>query len=415
MLAYGSQAFVLLLVGQISDGQRISPEGNSFALAVNIAFHAISASFYVLHARTISRSFFRLPWLLTVVFYAGLSTAWSQDPSLTSRRSVILLATTLFGIYLGSRFELKDQIDILAWAMLLVLAASAGLAVISPRLGVESGAHLGNWRGVFTQKNVLGRIAVLALIAFYLWRPRYRMLRYAAVVFGLFMLGMSRSGTAFVVIVLLTGIVPLFRLIRTKPILMVPIAIVLLCVAAAVGGLLMSNAQLALTLLGRNATLTGRTQLWQACWVSIMKRPFLGYGFDAFWLGMIGESALVNSSVHWLAPTAHNGLLDLWLNLGGLGLLLFLFAYVICVRKAFRFYRIREDYLRVWPLAYLAFFFLYNVTEVTEMEQNSLFMMLFAALAATLIVRRTPVDVGATPEDEYLAIDDLETYPAYLS
>ena len=166
MLAFGCQAFALLLVGPISAQQRISPESNTLALAVNIGFHVVASVFYILHAKKVTLAITRVPWLFALVFYAGLSTAWSQDPNLTFRRSLLLLGTTLFGVYFGSRFELKEQIHILAWTFLLLLVASAGVAIVAPSLGTESGGHMGNWRGLFSQKNVLARIAVLAILLY---------------------------------------------------------------------------------------------------------------------------------------------------------------------------------------------------------------------------------------------------------
>ena len=38
-----------------------------------------------------------------------------------------------------------------------------------------------------------------------------------------------------------------------------------------------------LTALGRSATLTGRTRIWQMSLDNIAQRPWLGYGFGAFW------------------------------------------------------------------------------------------------------------------------------------
>ena len=134
--------------------------------------------------------------------------------------------------------------------------------------------------------------------------------------------------------------------------------------------------------------------------------------FDAFWRGMVGESARVNLAAHWLVPTAHNGILQLWLDLGAMGLALFVLAYAVYVRKSLRFYLVNEGYLRAWPLAYMAFLFFYNFTEVTELDQNNIFTMLVAALAATITVRAFEME---TDEDKYPSTRDFETQPIYLS
>ena len=412
MLAYGCNAFGLLLVGPISDVQRLAPEGNTAGLAAQIGFHAVAWLFYILHAKKLTFVIVRTHWWTPILLFAVCSTAWSQDPILTFKRSLILIGTFLFGLYFGSRFELKEQIQILAWMFLLVLMASAAVAIAAPNLGVGSGGHLGNWRGLFTQKNVLARVAVLATLVFFFWRPSYRPLRYFALVFAIMVLAMTRSATGLAVLICLLIVTPLFRLVRTQAKLLVPTAMLLLTAGAALSIVLVTNSGVASALLGRDSTLTGRTTLWHECLVSIIKRPILGYCFDAFWRGMVGESARVNLAAHWLVPTAHNGILQLWLDLGAMGLALFVLAYAVYVRKSLRFYLVNEGYLRAWPLAYMAFLFFYNFTEVTELDQNNIFTMLVAALAATITVRAFEME---TDEDKYPSTRDFETQPIYLS
>jgi exopolysaccharide production protein ExoQ len=406
MLAYGCGAFGLLLIGRISEGQKLAPEMHTSGLAAQIGFHAVAALLYILHAKKLSLAIVRTPWLVALVLFAVCSAAWSQDPNLTFRRGLILIGTFLFGLYFGSRFELKEQIHILAWMLLLALMASAALAIAAPNLAVESGGHLGEWRGLFSQKNALARIAVLAILVFVFWRPSYRPLRYFALGFAILMLAMTRSGTGLVVLIGLLLVRPLFRLVRTQPKVLVPLAMLLLTAGAVLSVVLVTNADIALALLGRDSTLTGRTTLWHECLVSIMKRPILGYGFDAFWLGAQGEAGRVVRSVHWLVQHAHNGALQLWLDLGAIGLTLFGVAYAVCVRKSLRFYLRHEGHLRAWPLAYLAFILFYNFTEVTELEQNNIFTMLLAALAATVTLRTFE---KKTDEDGYLPTYGFET------
>jgi exopolysaccharide production protein ExoQ len=402
MLAYGCGAFGMLFVYQ-----RLGPaDPGAAAIAAQIGFHGVASFFYILHAKKLTLAIVRTPWWTALVLFAVCSTAWSQDPYLTFRRSLILIGTVLFGLYFGSRFELKEQIHILAWMLLLVLMVSAGLAIVAPNLGVESGGHLGNWRGLLSQKNGLARVAVLATLVFLAWRPSYRPLRYFALAFAIIILAMTRSGTGFVVMIALLIVTSLFRLIRTKLTLLLPIAMLLLIASAALSIILVTNSDLALALLGRDSTLTGRTELWHAVLVSIMKRPILGYGFDAFWLGMVGESGRINLSMHWLVPAAHNGALELWLNLGAIGLALFVLAYAVCVCKSLRFYVRQQNHLGAWPLAYMAFLFFYNLTEATEMDQNNIFMMLFAAVAATVTLRAFEME---TDEDGYPPTHDFET------
>jgi len=51
--------------------------------------------------------------LFLLVLLAVFSIVWSQDPSLTLRRGVALLATTLIGIDFAIRYSVRDQLRLL--------------------------------------------------------------------------------------------------------------------------------------------------------------------------------------------------------------------------------------------------------------------------------------------------------------
>ena len=114
------------------------------------------------------------------------------------------------------------------------------------------------------------------------------------------------------------------------------ISIVAMVLVVLVAGFAVVDAQpdVPLALLGRDATLSGRTGLWDAVLAAISMKPLLGYGYESFWNGLAGPSASVVAAVHWIPPHAHNGFLDLWLDLGALGLLIFGIGFVLRFRTA---------------------------------------------------------------------------------
>jgi O-antigen ligase len=66
-----------------------------------------------------------------------------------------------------------------------------------------------------------------------------------------------------------------------------------------------------------------------------MKRPFLGYGLGAFWQGLNGESGDVAISLGWTGiGYAENGLLELWLQLGAVGTIVYVAIFIGAVRDA---------------------------------------------------------------------------------
>jgi hypothetical protein len=81
----------------------------------------------------------------------------------------------------------------------------------------------------------------------------------------------------------------------------------------------------AVTLLGRNATLTDRTEVWELA-LRLQPNPILGAGFESFWLGQRLEDLW---SKFWGKPNqAHNGYIETYLNLGLIGLVI-LFAPIL--------------------------------------------------------------------------------------
>ena len=83
--------------------------------------------------------------------------------------------------------------------------------------------------------------------------------------------------------------------------------------------------------LGRNSTLTGRTTIWKAV-LSLHTNPLIGTGFESFWLGNRLQ-AVWNMSVKGIQE-AHNGFIELYLNLGWGGLLLLGWLIVSGYRNA---------------------------------------------------------------------------------
>ena len=95
----------------------------------------------------------------------------------------------------------------------------------------------------------------------------------------------------------------------------------------------MSNYGLLLNSFNRDETLTGRIPLWAGVLEMIAQKPWLGYGYGAFWTGN-GPSAIVWLIAGWKAPHAHNNLLDIWLQVGLLGLVPFLISLFRNISKA---------------------------------------------------------------------------------
>ncbi len=85
---------------------------------------------------------------------------------------------------------------------------------------------------------------------------------------------------------------------------------------------------LATSILGRDETLTGRTEFWEEL-IAFGTNPLIGVGYESFWLG--DRIAFFWQKYWWHPNQAHNGYLELYLNIGliGLSLLFILILYSI--------------------------------------------------------------------------------------
>jgi exopolysaccharide production protein ExoQ len=386
MLFYTTGALLPLVLGGSSGISRV--EGNPLALAVQMTFYSAAFCFIAIGWRNFVHAAWGAKWIITLSILAAASAAWSQDPGFTLRRSVVLLASTAFGVYFGSRYTITEQLRLLASTCALVVIASFSFGLFLPKYGVDHLFHLGDWQGVFIQKNSLARAMVLSALVFYFVRPAaYARFRWLGIAGSLCLLALSRSATGIVVFALVIATLPLYKLIRNKLTVVVPVGIV--SGLSLIGALPLIGAygQELLSMLHRSATLTGRTDLWHAVLFSVAKHPWLGYGFNTFWMGMQGESASVMLRVGWFPKQAHNGFLDLVLDLGAAGLVTFLAGYVILWSKALRLIRRVAGPNPVWVCTFLSFMFIYNLTESSILVQNNLFWILYVSTAATLVAR----------------------------
>jgi O-antigen ligase len=110
---------------------------------------------------------------------------------------------------------------------------------------------------------------------------------------------------------------------------------------------------------GRDTTLTGRTQLWSKVLTMIVD-PLFGTGFESFWLGDRVEQIW---RIYWWQPNqAHNGYLEVFLNLGVMGLALLGFLIAWGYRNVVASFQADPDTARL-KLAYFGAALLYNLTE----------------------------------------------------
>jgi O-antigen ligase len=152
-----------------------------------------------------------------------------------------------------------------------------------------------------------------------------------------------------------------------------------------------------LSAVGRDTTLTGRTVLWSSLF-AMANNPLFGAGFESFWLGP--RLLSLWREFDWGPTQAHNGYLEIYLNLGAVGLALFTVFVITSFLKirtaltnAFASDSASADdvvFARYAP-AYAFAMLLYNVTEATFKPLNLIFITYL--LCAFSCAGRPPSDL----------------------
>jgi O-antigen ligase len=127
--------------------------------------------------------------------------------------------------------------------------------------------------------------------------------------------------------------------------------------------------------LGRDTTLTGRTELWQGL-LRLAMDPILGAGFESFWLGDRIEKLW---NLYWWRPNqAHNGYLEIYLNLGWIGVALLGVVIVRGYTSVIRTLHYDPELGRL-KLGFLTAAVLYNLTEAAFKGMHLVWIAFFFA------------------------------------
>lgn len=330
--------------------------------------------------------------VLPALFMGGLlvglcyvSTFWSIDPEVSSRRSLALAFTTLFGLYLGARYKGSDLTQIVGITF-VVLAIGSYMACIGyPRMGLHDDINAGAWRGLWHEKNQMAAMMTLGFIAtcasaFIV--PERRKFWIGAAVMIFLLVVLSRSKTSLLACLLSLGAMPVLMALKRGGVMSILFVWGATTIALIGGTLFFLMPETILKALGKDPTLTGRTDIWESLLRLSDKKPWLGYGYKAFWTEDSIPAKIVQQETHWEVPSAHNGWLDLLIQLGWVGVALFATCLIVTFFCAlFRFSRVRDGFFSVLILCLFSFLIL---SESFIMGQNNLIWVLFICAMARL-------------------------------
>jgi O-antigen ligase len=311
---------------------------------------------------------------LALAAFLLLSSLWSIDPQTTIRRGVLYVFFVIGVIGVAGNLDGDEFMDLLGVTCLLVVAASIVLLVVSPSSAAMPRSN--EFRGIFTHKNVLGPVMAVGALAS-LHRIRIGGGRRLPNIFTLIVFTVvafaAKSGTSLLIIFAFCSadrVVALFRRARIlgmfSIIFLVPTAVIVALKPDSV-----------LDMIGKDPTLTGRTDLWAYLIPYISERPVLGWGLLAFWSPVNPVANGISSLLGWSVTEAHNGLLEMLLEVGIVGTMLLVFLWARNVVLALRCLRTPAKELGVSSLLCCGGIFLMGITEHVLLDHSQVLVSVF--------------------------------------
>ena len=344
------------------------------------------------HRRALARATRPLLPVLLLIALCLLSFAWSEFPAVTIRRSGSLAICMFFGVYCYYQFGFTKTIEMMANTTAVLAVLSLATYFLLPSIGRETAITYQNAiRGVYSQKNTIGLAMLIAsnywLYAFFAGR-KLGFMSLVGMLATLACLVLSFSATSLLIFFVLFGLHLsnyARRSWRLRLVLIFGITVVLLVLAVIV----IAAPSEVLGLFGRDLSFTGRVPLWQESIKAWLARPILGYGYAAFWNQ---DSVLVQGiwkDIDWNAPDAHNGYIDVLLQLGAVGFALCLWMWGKVIGGTFRA-RKRGFSDTSWLVGFILISVLMNLDEGSQPSADEYALFLPLILLALGRVPRMP-------------------------
>jgi exopolysaccharide production protein ExoQ len=245
--------------------------------------------------------------------------------------------------------------------------------------------------GVTHNKNILGVVTFVLLLGA-VWRviallrsdemPSHRRRHLLAqgglLALGIYLLALANSQTSTVCFAIGAGMLfaTSLRLLRRNA---AAVHVLVLALVLTVGSVMLLGGVTAIShALGRNATLTGRTDVWAAV-IPMAPNPLLGAGFESFWLNLRVKQVLWAQFTGLPLNEAHNGYIEVYLELGWVGVVLIAWILLDGYRRSVKAFR-REPGLGGLLIAYILCAMIYSITEAGFRMMNPIWIFFLLAV-----------------------------------
>ena len=348
------------------------------------------SGFVIIHKRKLnwSRCLRNNKWFLVLMAYLLVSCLWSVVPLGSIKQWFRVLGSFIMALVVLTEADPDRALkSILVRMVYILIPLSVVLVKWVPELGVDFGRWTGErtWEGACLQKNGLGRLCLVCAVIL-AWqfvrrwkgrdRPatRYQTPLEILILLMLFYLligpgGGAFSATAIGTLVLccavLLGLLLPRRALAARAYGIVAAFTLALAVFLAFISITGLTPSLLTGVLGRDATFTGRTEIWAELRSDAWRQPILGTGYHGFWGARHPDSQFASKF-----NEGHNGYLDVFLSTGFVGLALLFLLLAFYVRNASAEKTLHFDWA-VLKLVFLLMAVVHNFTETSFLRSST--------------------------------------------
>ena len=332
--------------------------------------------------------------ILVFVGWCAASVLWSSTPGATALRVLYLVAFAVIGVYVALMRDTIQIVRAFGDVMRVLLGVSIGLEVLAgilidapiAVLGIQGNiAALGPIQGVFGSRNVLGFVALIALLTFIVeWRTKIvqRGRAIASIVLAALCILLSGSPTTWVALgAALLALGALYGLRRAAPATRWVWQLVLLVAGlAAVVTAWILRIRI-IELLDARAEFDVRLDVWRELSRYLNQNPLQGWG----WVGTWPDTApytwieLATGRPHASALSAY---IDVYFQVGVIGAALFIALVGVALVRAWLLASSRRSVVYVWPALMLVVIAVTSFAESFALGEGGWMLLVVCAVKA---------------------------------
>ncbi len=391
-----ARAFTLAVLGAVLASFTIERVSSPVTFATVIALLCVLGA-GILWVRREELSLLRIApsSLIAFLAWALVTLLWTTDKSDTLFGWMSLLGFAFLAITIGHIRDTLQTVRALGDALRVLLAVSLGLEILSgilldmpfTFLGVQGNLAMGGpVQGIFGSRNMLGFVAVIALITFVIeWRSQSLSAQIAVPSIALAsLLAILSASPTVLVLALAVGVAAVaLTIVRHTPVERRPIVQWVLGVLVAIAlAAAFALRHAIIALLDAGSDFSTRATLWNTILDFSALRPVQGWGWYGPWARGEFPFTYINFQLNDHHQSALNAYFDVLLQLGAAGLVLFLLLGGVAMIRSWLVASARRSVVYAWTPLMLVTLAVESMFESFTIAGAGWFLLVLCALRA---------------------------------